>query len=64
MSLIFLQDAVKYKSTTQIVKTFTSPAYHFTHRCERVSGILHPCAHRDFSVFRHVSGTYNQRPVA
>ena len=39
---IFLQDVVNQKSTTQIVKTFTRPAYHFTHKCERASGFIHP----------------------
>ena len=42
MSPIFLRDAVYYKSTTQIVKTFTRPVQHFTHKCEQASGILHP----------------------
>ena len=45
MSQIFLRDAVYYKSTTKIVKTFTRRVYYFTHKWERASGILHPCVH-------------------
>ena len=32
MTQIFLRDAVNYKSTTQIVKTFTHHAQHFNRK--------------------------------